>query len=67
MRELLGFKTFVVLHQLSLAKLSLIRPSPIGLKLMPDERHGAISHKSHVLKNSESLIFEAWPLKVDIY
>ena len=65
--ELLRVKILDILHQLWTAYLSQIRPSPIGMKPVPDERPGALSHWGHLLKNSGSLVFEFWALKFDIY
>ena len=48
--ELLRVKILGIPHQLSTAYLSQSRPSPIGMKLMPDERPGAMSHWDHLLK-----------------
>ena len=33
---------------------------------MPEKRPGAMGHWGHLPKNSESLVFEFYPLKVDI-
>ena len=42
--ELLRVKILDIPHQLWTAYLSQMRPSPIGMKPVPDERPGAMSH-----------------------
>ena len=42
--ELLRVKILDIPHQLWIAYLSQMRPSPIGMKPVPDERSGAMSH-----------------------
>ena len=42
--ELLGLKILDIPHQLWTAYLSQIRPSRMGMKLMPDERPRAMGH-----------------------
>ena len=64
--ELLGVKISDIPYQLWTASLSLTWPSPIGMKLVPDERSGPRTHWGQVPKNSYRPIFELWPLKVDI-
>ena len=53
-------------YQLWTASLSLMWPSPIGMKLVPDERSGPMSPWGQVPKISYRPFFELWPLKVDI-
>ena len=65
--ELLRVKILDIPHQLWTAYLSQMRPSPIGMKPVPDERPGAMSHWGNWTKKSESLVFEFWALKDDIY
>ena len=65
--ELLGVKISDIPYQLWTASLSLTWPSPIGMKLVPDERSGPRTHWGQVPKNSYRPIFELWPLKVDIW
>ena len=70
--ELLRVKILDIPHQLWTAYLSQMRPSPIGMKPVPDERPGAMSHWgnwSKILRASFSssgrwkLIFSnVWPL-----
>ena len=64
--ELLGVKVSDIPYQLWTASLSLMRPSPIGMKLVPDERSGPMTPFGQVPKNSYRPFFELWPLKVDI-
>ena len=58
--ELLRVKILDILNHLWAAYLSQSRPSPIGVKPVPDERPGAMSYWDHLLKNSESLVFEVF-------
>ena len=64
--ELLGVKVSDIHYQLWTASLSLMRPSPIGMKLVPDERSGPMTPWGQVPKISNRPFFELWPLKVDI-
>ena len=64
--ELLGVKISDIPYKLWTAGVSLIWPSPIGMKLVPDERSGPRTHWDQVPKNYYRPIFELWPLKVDI-
>ena len=50
--ELLGVKVSDIPYQLWTASLSLMRPSPIGMKLVPDERSGPMTPWGQVPKNS---------------
>ena len=70
--EILRVKILDIPHQLWTAYLSQMRPSPIGMKPVPDERPGAMSHWGNwtkILRDSFSrsgrwkLIFtNVWPL-----
>ena len=63
--ELLGVKISGIPYQLWTAYLSLIRPSPIWMKLVPDERSGPMTHWGQVPKNSYRPFFmapESWYL-----
>ena len=53
-------------YQIWTASLSLRLPSPIGMKLVPDERSGPMTPWGQVPKISYLPFFELWPLKVDI-
>ena len=65
--ELLRVKILDIPHQLWTAYFSQMRPSPIGMKTCA--RWKAWGHESlgQLDENSESLVFEFWALKVDIY
>ena len=65
-KKLLGVKVSDIPYQLWTASLSLMWPSPIGMKLVPDERSGPMSPWGQVPKISYRPFFELWPLKVDI-
>ena len=65
--ELLRVKILDIPHQLWTAYLSQMRPSPIGMKPVPDERPGAMSHCGNWTKILRASFFEFWALKVDIY
>ena len=64
--DLLGVKILDIPYQLSAAYLSLIRPSLIGIKLVPDERSGPMTHWDQVPKNFYRPFRELWPLKFHI-
>ena len=64
--ELLGVKILDIPYQLWTASLSLMRPSPIWMNLVPDERSGPTTLWGQVPTNSYLPFFELWPLKVDI-
>ena len=53
-------------HVLELSISNMTRPSPIGMKLVPDERSGPRTPWGQVPKFSYRPFFELWPLKVDI-
>ena len=65
--ELLGVKVSDIPYQLWTASLSLMRPSPIGMKLVPDKRSGPMTPWGQVPKYSYRPFFALWPLKVDIW
>ena len=64
--ELLGVKISSIPYHFWTTYLSLTWPSPIGMKLGPDERSGPMTHWGQVPKNSYRPIFELWTLKFDI-
>ena len=64
--ELLRVKVSDIPYQLWTARLSLMRPLPIGMKLVPDERSGPMTPWGQMPKISYRPFFELWPLKVDI-
>ena len=64
--ELLRVKILDIPHQLWTAYLSQMRPSPIGMKPVPDERPGPWVTGATGRKFWEPR-FEFWALKVDIY
>ena len=64
--KLLGVKISDTPCQLLTAYLSLTWPSPIGMKLVPDEMSGPRTHWGQVPKDSYRPIFALWPLKDDI-